>query len=235
MPWLLALGALALIAAAAGTAKASPKGMEYVAQLKRTSGKALVNFTLQKVFWKTVQKRDKKTGKIVSSVDLYRTEVVEEPASLAVAASARLGKTIGLNTFVLATLIASEAGRGHPLAKAAIGWATKNQAAKKGQTIFKLVAPNGKLGSQQGRYAASKTPPTAQDVEIASAVLEGRIKDPTGGALQWDSPRAQKTLKARGEPGYGKGPEEVAMSRQAEGRRLVTWPGIDPNYLRLWA
>jgi hypothetical protein len=165
-----------------------------------------------------------------------RTEVVDSPAELALRGSQKLGRkdVIPLNVWTLATVIASEAGSGPEMAKAAIAHAVMNAARRKGISVFKLIAPDGKFGGQQGRYAASGKPPTETDVKIAEAVYTGKIKDPTRGADQWDSPRAQRALVARKVSGYRKGPEQVAADRIKAGKAVVYVPGVDPEYLRLW-
>lgn len=190
--------------------------------------KSLVHHTLKKALWR----RNPKTGVVE-----YRNEVVESPASLALQASQKLGRKniIPLTTYTLATVIASEAGGGPSIAKAAIGHAIKNAARGKGVSIFKLIAPDGKYGSQQGRYAASGLPPTETDVKIAEAIEAGVIKDITKGAVQWDSPSAQAAMVARKIPGYSKTPEQVAESRRAEGKTAIYLPGVSPGYLRLWS
>lgn len=165
-----------------------------------------------------------------------RTEVIDSPAELALKGSQKLGRKdiIPLNLWTLATVIASEAGSGPPIAKAAIAHAVVNEARNRKISIFKLIAPDGKFGGQQGRYAASARPPTEMDVKIAEAVYTGKIKDPTRGAVQWDSPRAQRILVQRGEPGYKDLPDKVAANRIASGKVAVYLPGVDPEYLRLW-
>jgi hypothetical protein len=188
--------------------------------------RALVVHRTRQVPWKKDQ-----SGKI-----LTRTEVIDSPAELALIGSQKLGRkdVIPLNVWTLATVIASEAGSGPELAKAAIAHAVMNAARLKGVSIFKLIAPDGKFGGQQGRYAASSRPPTEADVKIAEAVYSGKIKDPTRGADQWDSPRAQRALVARGEPGYTSLPDKVAASRVKAGKVAVYLPGVDREYLRLW-
>ena len=200
---------------------------------RRPRGPALVPFTPERVFW-----RKWKNPKTKKEEDQYRTSIVETPQELADGAAVKLGRPVKLEAFVLATLVASEAGRAPLIGKVAVAHAARNMARKKGKgmTLVKLLLPDGKFGSQQGRYAATKTPPTAEALSVAEGVLSGRIKDPAG-AIQWDSPNVQAQLVARGEPGYDPRnlPDKVARDRLAAGRRLVVLPGVDPNYLRLWA
>lgn len=165
-----------------------------------------------------------------------RVEVVDSPAELAVAGSEKLGRkdVISLNAWTLATLIASEVGSAPNVAKVAVAHAAMNAARAIGKNVFRLIAPDGHYGGQQGRYASSARPPTKEDVAIAEAVYTGKIKDPTGGAVQWDSPRAQTALLERREPGYKSSPKQVAASRMKAGKVAVYLPGVDPEYLRLW-
>jgi hypothetical protein len=165
-----------------------------------------------------------------------RTEVMDSPAELALRGSRKLGRNdvIPLNVWTLATVIASEAGSVPEIGRVAIAHAVMNAARRKRISIFKLIAPDGRFGGQQGRYAASGRPPTETDVKIAEAVYAGKIKDPTRGADQWDSPRTQRALVARGASGYRKGPERVAADRMKAGKVAVYVPGVDPEHLRLW-
>jgi hypothetical protein len=71
-------------------------------------------------------------------------------------------------------------------------------------------------------------------VELAEGVLSGKMPDPTGGALQFDSPASQRALLALNHPDYRKGPEAVAASRRAAGLKEFYLPGVSPDKLRFW-
>lgn len=239
LPLFLGAGALAALLLASSKAKAatSEKGGAVEQKLasivpsraKPSGGRvAVVRFTERKVFWRV----NKKTGK-----KEYRVQIVEEPEILRSAASQKLGREIPLETFSLATMIASEAGRGADLAKAAVAHAALTYKKKfgHGKSMHQiLVAKDGLYGGQAGRYAATRNPPTVRDIEVAEAVLAGKIANPAPGAIQWDSPSAQDLLLARGEPGYESNANELAARRKAGGKVAVYLPGVDRSYLRLW-
>jgi hypothetical protein len=188
---------------------------------------SVVTFRTRRAFWR----KNPKTGE-----DEFRTEVVDSPADLALAASRRLGRkgVIGMTPFLLATLMASEAGSLHPLGKVAVAHAALNMARSKRTTLLSLLAPNGKLGSQHGRYASTRLPPSESEIMLAEGIDSQRILDPTRGAVQFDSPSAQEKLSARGEAGYDRGADEIAARRRKSGKELVTLPGIPVASLRLW-
>jgi hypothetical protein len=189
---------------------------------------AVVKFTPRKVVWR----KHKKTGKVQ-----YRTQIKEEPAALAAQASKRLGREISLGTFALATMMASEAGRGSPLAKAAVAHAAITYTARHGggQTLLQiLLGKDGRFGGQQGRYAATSHAPLECDIELAESIAAGKVANPTPGAIQWDSPRTQNLLKAQGVPGYESNADELKKRREDKGKIAVYLPGVDREYLRLW-
>ena len=188
----------------------------------------VAKFTQRKVPWR----KHKKTGKLQQ-----RVQIVEEPAALAAQASRKLGREIPLGVFTLATLMASEAGRGSPLAKAAIAHAAMTYTAKhgKGQTLIQiLLGSDGRYGSQQGRYASTRHAPMESDIELAESIAAGKVANPTPGAIQWDSPKTQTALKARGEPGYERDADELRRKRESENKIAIFLPGVDHDYLRLW-
>jgi hypothetical protein len=197
--------------------------------------KPLATFTRKDVFWKTVS--DKKTK---LPVDLYRVSIEETPADLcktAIRTWKRLtgeDKKISPNAFVLGTMVASEVGELHPLAKVGVAHAAVNMARLKKMRLTKLLTPDGRFGSQQGRYATTARPPTIESIEIAQHVLDGKIADPTYGAMQFDSTGAQREGVAAGWAGYNSLPEDIAKTRSKEGKVAVYLPGVDPEKIRFW-
>lgn len=169
---------------------------------------------------------------------LFRKEVDEWPEEALAAAERKLGRRITLPAFVLATMIASEQGSDSPYVKGAVANAALNQAAVSGVDVVRLLTRGagtlGKFGSQQGRFASTALAPTEEDLLVAEAVLDGRLPDVTGGAVQFDSPRAQRELVARGEAGYDDAPDEVAARRIRKGKEVFYLPGVDPDHLRFW-
>ncbi len=136
----------------------------------------------------------------------------------------------------LGRMIASENPRDSELIQTAIAWTAVNEASRRGKTVADLLMPDGIPSGQNtgGRYASTRNPSTDATRSIAYDVLSGQSSDPTGGAIQFDSPRAQRAALARNVSGYSKSPEQVAASRISEGKELVTLSGVDPDYMRWW-
>lgn len=144
-------------------------------------------------------------------------------------------------TYALARGISSEEGTSSASTKAAVAWAIKNEAARRGSSIFALVthaklpSHSGKYGTQRNieegtdgynasdRYISTAQDPYDGDITVASGVLDGTIPDVTSGANQFDRPSGEAN------------PDAVAASRTAAGSELVT--GIDDlvdGDLRFW-
>jgi hypothetical protein len=144
-------------------------------------------------------------------------------------------------TYALARGISSEEGPSSSGTKAIVGWAIKNEASRRGVSIFSLVthatlgAHSGKYGTQRNieegttgyngsdRFISTAQDPYDGDIAIASGVLDGTIPDVTGGANQFDRPSGESN------------PDAVAAKRVAAGSEPVT--GIDDlvdGDLRLW-
>lgn len=216
----LALGTVAVLALASMSKVSDGLGSRIP---KKSTG--IVTFTRKNVFWRV----NPKTGKTEE-----RVEVAEKIGDLTRAASQKTGRPVSRDAILLASLMASETAGQHPLAKVAVAHAALTAARKKRGGLAALLAPNGKLGSQHGRYATTRNPPTKQDLELAQQVLTGKIENPVPGADQWDSPRAQDALARKKAPGYSSTSEQVAQKRIAAGKVAVYLPGVDPGTLRLW-
>lgn len=178
---------------------------------------------------------DKRGGGPRVTKSTLKDGIVLEPAS-------KLAALAGVNVsvYALARMLASEHdGDGVPV-KTAIAWACVNAARKAKVDVFVLLTRStkmspGSFGAQNtGRYASTARDPRRIDCQIAADVLSWKVADPTGGATQFDSPRAQRALMARAAKGYTKSPEQVAEARRKGGSELVTIPGVDPDYLRFW-
>jgi hypothetical protein len=83
-------------------------------------------------------------------------------------------------------------------------------------------------------YASTVRPPTIPELKLAKRILAGTDLDLTRGAIQFDSPRAQRALLKAGKKGYRKTPEDVAAARQAAGMQMVTVPGVPAETTRFW-
>jgi hypothetical protein len=170
---------------------------------------------------------------------LYRSQVVETPSEIRAQIEKKLGRTLSSDAVALATMIASEQPEDPPHVKAAIANTAVNYARYKKFTDVEDAVTHGSgpersFGGQLGRYASTNEPPTIEDVNIAEAVLSGRLPDRTGGAIQYDSPFVQMEGLRKGLPGYKRTPEQVAADREKSG--LVAWymDGVDPMHLRFW-
>lgn len=194
---------------------------------KRTRGDApIVPFTYVKVpLYRREDKQLVEVGK--------RNLVKESPAELVDMASKRLGRQIVLDDFVLASVIASEAGPHYtPYMRGAIGSAVVNHQNALGESIFDIL-PHGSFGDQlAGSYASTARPPTEEDLLIAEAVRNGRLPDVTGGAVQFDSPRTQRNQYAKGQ--VRQTPEEVAADRMKERKVVFYLPNVDHDEIRFW-
>ena len=232
----IALGGAALALYLALSRKESDLEASVLQTDDRKRKKPLVAFTREDVFWKTIT--DKKTK---LPVDLYRVSITEAPAALCAVAVLnwkRLtgeDKKISPNAFVLGTMIASEAGDLPPLAKAGVAHAAVNMARLKKMRLTKLLTPDGKFAAQtDGRYASTVRAPTIETIEIAQNVLEGKIADRTGGAIQFDSVGTQRAGVKAGWAGYRYPPEDIEKTRVKEGKIAVYLPGVDPEKMRFW-
>lgn len=227
-PLMLGAGAAVLVFAISRNAAAASTASTKKPVSRRVAGSKLVPFTQEKVFWRYNKKKKK---------DEYRTQIAEDLNDLAAAASTKLGKKVNPNDFLLATLIASEAGNQSPTAKAAIAHAAITMAKRLKVPLRNLLLPpkqGGKLGSQHGRYASTARPPTAADLEIAEGVRWNEIPNPTPGAVQWDSPRAQNKLIQEGADGYEMDSDQLAARRESENKIAIYVADVDPTELRLW-
>lgn len=162
-----------------------------------------------------------------------------DPAGLA------KGMDMEPSAYALARVIVSEASSIPWIGQVGVAWTVRNHAAKIGRSVLDVVTrarikkePGtgdgffGRQGDPTGgyRYVASSRDTNDDARETARAVMAGEIDDPTGGALNFDSPQS-----------YGKqagteasGAEEFAENRRSEGKELVTLEGVAPNRLRFW-
>jgi hypothetical protein len=177
-------------------------------------------------------KRGRRIGGKEADTDPATRLCPTAPALLAAAAGASLAE------YALARCIASEAGTLPAAGRAGVAWAVRNYAKRVGKGVAELLlGPEKLFGSQnagKGRYAATSQAPYTADLELARGVLGGAVPDPTRGAIQWDSPAAQRALLARKAAGYRKTPEDVAATRRKEGKEVVYLAGVDAEKLRFW-
>lgn len=150
-----------------------------------------------------------------------------------------LTRTPGMSSHeALARMCASEVGgaiKGEAgmVARLWLCHAVINEAARRKTNVLKLLCPDGKSGPQKGRYASTRQPATELDRTIAWRAMR-RFYDPTGGATNFDAPKAQNELLADGEPGYDKDADAVAKARVKAGLEVLKIPGVPLSTLRMW-
>jgi hypothetical protein len=203
---LLLIGVVALVLVGSGGAA---HASEYVKKIVTGSPKTLVTYTL------------------------VNNRVVESPAVLWAAAQKKAGFNFPFRVFLLASMAASEYSSGSQQLKAAVIWAARNYEKARKTTLTAMLAPDGKLGGQLGRYASTAHPPTLTDVKLAMLIEAGKLPDMTRGSIQFDSVRTQRILNKR-DPVKNKPPEIIAANRMKEGKRALYLPGEDPENARFW-
>ena len=204
---------------------------------KKTSGKhPIVAFSYAHVP-RYVRKGNQMVALVRKGVPLTRKIVKETPSELVAKASQVLGRKIAIDDFILATIIASEADASYtPYMRAAIGNAVVNHQNAGGHSLFEILKnPDGVFADQLGgNYVATANPPTEEDLLIAEAVRDGRLPDTTGGAVEFDSPRAQRALVNQGIYSADNGPEAVAARRMKGGKVPFYLPNVSPDEIRFW-
>ncbi len=206
--------------------KPTPKTPVTVGPYAKLSKKPIVTFS-----YRQVDKIGKKSGKKIALV-----YVVQTPSELKAKAEAVLKRPLADSAFVLATVIASEVGGMHPLAKIGVGHAAWNASKAEGLHLPELVLrPSGGFAAQTvNSYASTRQPPTLQDIVIAEDVLADRVPDPTLGATQWDSPAGQDKAHDSGDPMHPHSAADIEQIRRAANSEPVYLTGINPRSLRFW-
>jgi hypothetical protein len=165
---------------------------------------------------------------------------LETPEQIAAEISRKLKVNYGVGTVALATMLASESGGAPDSIRVALAWTAMNRVKRWKQSLLQVLIPQGRFGIQgeSDRQFATSKPPTKRDLDVATKVVMGKAPDPTKGSIFFDHPSAQRAFVARKSEGYDKGdksPEAIAAKRIASGHKMVTLPGVSPDYLRFWA
>ncbi len=120
-----------------------------------------------------------------------RGVITDDPAALAAAASAVVGRTVSPEAYALARMLRSEAGTRAPAEKVAVAWVARNDADDLGWSLLKVLTYHKGTGREShfgpqitGRYATTQDP-YENDLKLAEAVLSGQFPDPTGGATKF--------------------------------------------------
>jgi len=142
-----------------------------------------------------------------------------------------------LPTYALASMMQSE--ESSDKGRLAVGRAAWNASRDDPRKLMRLLVPRGRLGTQLvNPYAATDRGPTARTLQLAAAILAGRVLDFVEAATQWDAPEA---LDRRHQlyladparyPKYRWSSEDVANKRRAAGAREVRVPGVPET--RFW-
>lgn len=159
---------------------------------------------------------------------------------------------IPIDVLCLARAMTSEEGGSGETARIAVGHAIRNHASNIGVSIQTLTTrtskktdgtracpeADGKFSQQRfAKYCSTFHAATSNDVDLAFGIINGLIRDPTGGAALFDNPLLQDTL-ALAHPynpdtkkGY-KTSEEIAAKRWAAGYVPISIEGTSTRFWR---
>jgi hypothetical protein len=157
--------------------------------------------------------------------------IQEDPAALADAAGQPLG------VYALARMASSEHGRDGELIKRAVMHVAQNEARRRRVDVVRLIlGPDGKFGSQEyhggGEYVSTRQDPYEDDIEIATRVASGLDSDPTDGATNFFSPRAQDALWREGR--VTRDAEAQDARWRGLGLAYVPVAGVDPRLISFY-
>jgi hypothetical protein len=145
-----------------------------------------------------------------------------------------------LETYSLARAISSEEGRSSDFVQLCTGWAIKNRANASSGSVTSLVTKakysghSGSYGTQRNieagtpgyngsdRYCSTANDPYDGHAQIALAIQNGTLQDPTGGAQYFDRPAGDDNA------------DQTAANRAASGLVLADIPGL-PSSIRFWS
>jgi len=142
--------------------------------------------------------------------------------------------------YALARVAASEAGGQKKVAKAGVMWVCMNQAAHLGKNVVQVILGSAQAFGPQGTggrgFVATSKDPQTIDLITAQGVVDGSIDDPTGGALNFDSPRSYTDKIVDGEVVKTREEriQEFEDNRASEGKELVTLEGVPESTFRFW-
>jgi hypothetical protein len=155
------------------------------------------------------------------------------------ASPAGLARNAGVPLDVYALASAMQSEEGSDRGRLAVGRAVWNAVRGRRERLVRKLIPSGRLGEQtRNPYAATSKPPTARTLELALAVIAGRVPDFVAGATQWDAPEAQDRLHQlfladpSRYPKYRWSSADVAAKRVKGGAREVRVDGVPAT--RFW-
>lgn len=131
--------------------------------------------------------------------------------------------------YALARVGASEAGGQKKVAKAGVMWVVMNEASRRGTDVLSVILGDASSFGAQGtggrHFVSSSHDPQTIDLATAQGVVDGSIDDPTGGAVNFDSPGAYS------DPSKA---DTFAANRESEGKELVLLDGVPEKTFRFW-
>lgn len=138
--------------------------------------------------------------------------------------------TIDLNQLALARSMRSEHGNEPAPVREWVGWVVRNSAKRSRVSVFNKLTKSrnpktsGKFARQRtdSRFAATNRGATMADIKIARAVLAAQAAaDPTNGATNFFSPRAQDALFRRAQAGDPKVKGRITRDADATRRKWI--------------
>lgn len=136
---------------------------------------------------------------------------------------------VSVAVYALARVGASEAGGQRAIAKAGVMWVVMNEAARKKTDVVSVILGSAGAFGPQGKggrgFVSSSHDPQTIDLVTAAGVADGSIDDPTGGALNFDSPGAYADQTRA---------DTFASNREGEGKELVLLEGVPESTFRFW-
>jgi hypothetical protein len=131
--------------------------------------------------------------------------------------------------YALARVGASEAGGQKKIAKAGVMWVVMNEANRRSVNVLDVILGDASSFGPQGtggrHFVSSSHDPQTIDFVTAQGVSDGSIDDPTGGALNFDSPGAYSDAAKA---------DTFAANRASEGKELVLLEGVAEKTFRFW-
>lgn len=145
------------------------------------------------------------------------------------------------DVYALARVSASEAGGQKQIAKQGVCWVVINHANAVNTTPLLTILGSAPTFGHQGTggrsFVASGKDPGAVDLQVADDVFSGNVADPTGGALNFDSPGAYKDKLDNDGNVIATAQERAdafAAARQGENKVLVLLDGVSESTFRFW-
>ena len=161
------------------------------------------------------------------------------PDGYVAASPAGLARAAGFPLAVYALASAMQSEEKTDRGRLAVGRAIWNVVREQAGRIFPKLCPTGRLGRQiVNSYADTSRPPTSRTLDLASAIVAGRVSDFVEGAVQWDAPAAidrnhllylQDPVRY---PKYRRSAAEVAARRVKGGAREVRLADVPDT--RFW-